>query len=271
MKTVSKLVFIGAGNMAEALIKGLLSGKVIGAGAITATDVRQERLDELRHRYDIATSTDNREAATGAGLVVLAIKPQQLAEALEGIRGAVPPEALIVSIVAGKLCATIERALGDGTRVVRVMPNTPALVGSGASALCGGRWATARDLTLAGKMLKAVGTVVQVEESMMDAVTALSGSGPAYVFHLAEAMLEAARRMGMDPQVARTLTIATIEGAAKLMAGTGEPPEVLRERVTSKGGTTAAALEVMRQRGLFDAAVDAIRAAEARSAELSAG
>lgn len=268
---IHKLVFIGAGNMAEALIKGLVARKVCPAAHMVATDVRPERLAEMQVAYGIATSTRNREAVAGAQVVVLAVKPQQMAEVLAEIRGSAPPEALFVSIAAGKRAAMIEQALGDGTHVVRVMPNTPALVGAGASAIAGGRWATADDLALADTLLGAVGLVVRTEESMLDAVTALSGSGPAYVFYLAEAMLEAARRMGLVESVARQLTAATIGGAAKLMAESPEPPSVLRERVTSKGGTTAAALTVMNERRVGEAVTDALLAAERRSKELSAG
>lgn len=268
--TVHKLVFLGAGNMAEALIKGLIAQGVVSADRIVATDVRPERLDELRARYGIGTSTDNAAAVAGADAVVLAVKPQQMAEVLAGIRAALPAAALVISIAAGKKAAMIETALGGTARVVRVMPNTPALVGAGASAVAAGRHATDADLTLSERLLGAVGLVVRVAEDRMDAVTALSGSGPAYVFHLAESMLEAAARMGLDPAVAKQLTVQTIAGAAKLMAESAEPPSVLRERVTSKGGTTAAALAVLGERGVHPAVVDALQAACARSRELSA-
>lgn len=268
---IRKLVFIGAGNMAEALIKGLIARHVCAAQNIVATDVRPERLAEMKAAHGIETSTDNRTAAAGADVVVLAVKPQQMADVLTELRGAAPSTALFVSIAAGKRAAMMEQLLGDGTRVVRVMPNTPALVGAGASAIAAGRWATASDMDLTATLLGAVGIVERTEEVMLDAVTALSGSGPAYVFYLAEAMLEAAQRMGMDAAVARKLTAATIGGAAKLMAESPEPPSVLRERVTSKGGTTAAALAVMGERSVGPAITEALLAAERRSKELSAG
>lgn len=268
--TVHRLVFIGAGNMAEALIKGLVGRGVLKATQITATDVRAERLDEMKERFGINVSTSNPEAVASADAVVLAVKPQQMADVLAGMKDALPKTALVISIAAGKTCASFEAALGDGVRVVRVMPNTPALVGAGASAICRGRWATDEDLDVTDRLLSAVGLVVRTEEAMMDAVTALSGSGPAYVFYLAEAMLAAAGKLGMDASVAKQLAIATIGGAAKLMAGSDDPPSVLRERVTSKGGTTAAALGVLSERRVGDAVVDALLAAAARSKELSA-
>lgn len=267
---IRKLVFIGAGNMAEALIKGLVAEGVLKATQITATDVRPERLSELSIRFGIHTSADNAAAVADADAVILAVKPQQMAEVLAGMKAAMPRSTLVISIAAGKTCATFEAALGEGTHVVRVMPNTPALVGAGASAVCRGCWATEDDLATAAKLLGAVGLVVRTEEAMMDAVTALSGSGPAYVFYLAEAMLEAARRLGLDPDIAKQLTAATIGGAARLMSESPEPPSVLRERVTSKGGTTAAALAVLNDRKVHDAVVEALMAAAARSKELSA-
>lgn len=267
---IHKLVFIGAGNMAEALIKGLVGRGVVISTAITATDVRPERLEEMKQAFGIHATADNQAAVANADAIVLAVKPQQMADVLADLKSSLPKTALVISIAAGKRAAMFESALGDGTRVVRVMPNTPALVGAGASAIARGRWATEDDLAMAEELLGAVGLVVRTDESMMDAVTALSGSGPAYVFYLAEAMLEAAKRMGMDANVSKQLTAATIAGAAKLMAESNDPPSVLRERVTSKGGTTAAALGVMNDRKVFDAVVDALLAAAARSKELSA-
>lgn len=267
---IHKLVFIGAGNMAEALIKGLVGRGVVNSTAITATDVRPERLEEMKQAFGIHATADNKTAVANADAIVLAVKPQQMADVLADLKSALPKTALVISIAAGKKAAMFESALGAGTRVVRVMPNTPALVGAGASAIAGGRWTTDDDLAMAEKLLGAVGLVVRTDESMMDAVTALSGSGPAYVFYLAEAMLEAAKRMGMDANISKQLTVATIAGAAKLLAESSDPPSVLRERVTSKGGTTAAALGVMNDRKVFDAVVDALLAAAARSKELSA-
>jgi pyrroline-5-carboxylate reductase len=173
------------------------------------------------------------------------------------------------SIAAGIRTARIEKALGRGVRVVRAMPNTPALVGAGVTGLCKGRRATESDMAVAEALVGAVGLSVRVREEDMDAVTALSGSGPAYVFFMVEAMLEAARKLRMDGDTARTLIQETFRGAAHLLAETGEHPAVLRERVTSKGGTTAAALEQLRKRKMDQALIHAVHAAHRRSKELS--
>jgi len=197
------------------------------------------------------------------------VKPQMMGEILEGFRGSLGKKSLVVSIAAGITTTWIETRLGDGIHVVRVMPNTPALVRAGAAALCGGRWATEEDLCAAETMMCAVGIAVRVQEKDMDAVTALSGSGPAYVFHLMEAMLEAARRAGLDDAVAKKLVYATVAGSAKLAEATGVDPAELRRRVTSKGGTTAAAFEVLERKIVYHAYLEAIAAAHRRARELS--
>jgi pyrroline-5-carboxylate reductase len=264
----SRIVFLGAGNMAEALVKGLLKAGLAMPSQIAVTDVREERRRFFSETFAVQGLAGNREAVVTADIVVLAVKPQQMRDVLSAIRGSLQPSALVVSIAAGLRTAAIEAGLGGGC-VVRVMPNTPALVGAGVSALCGGAGCTAADLTLAEELLGAVGAVVRVREEDMDAVTAVSGSGPAYVFYLMEAMLAAASRLGLTDEVARQLVYGTVAGAARLVTETGSPPSELRERVTSKGGTTAAALDVMRQRELAEILIDAMAAAHRRSRELS--
>lgn len=265
------LAFIGAGNMAEALVKGIVERRVWAASNIVVTDVREERLQFFRDTFGVKGSTSNRDAAAHASVVVLAVKPQMMTDVLNDLRGSVPASALVVSIAAGTKAAKIEEGLGGATRVVRVMPNTPALVGEGASALSKGAMATEADLDLVERLFGAVGLVVRVTEDQMDAVTALSGSGPAYVFYLMEAMLEAGSKMGLAPGVAKTLAFKTIEGAAKLAMSSDVGPAELRARVTSKGGTTAAALDVLTQAGVGDKWVEAILAAQRRGRELSSG
>lgn len=264
-----KVVFIGAGNMAEALVGGLLHSGLTTAHHITVTDVSSERLQQFERQFGVRGAITNAEAARHADVVVLAVKPQVMGTVLDELRGAVPREALVISIAAGVRTEAVERQLGEGVRVVRVMPNTPALVRSGAAALCGGRWATDKDLETAEQMLGAVGVVARVNEAMMDAVTAVSGSGPAYVFYLMEAMLGAAKDLGLEDGVARELIYATVEGAARLIRETKVDAAELRRRVTSRGGTTAAAVEVLESKGVFTAWVEAIRAAARRSKELS--
>lgn len=262
MKLNQTLAFIGAGNMAEALIRGLLAGQVVTADRIIAHDVRADRLEELRKTYGIRTGS-----VANADILILAVKPQQISAVL--LSFLLPPSSFILSIAAGITTGRIERELGGTPRVVRVMPNTPALVGAGAAAYCRGQFATDDDLAVTETILRAVGTAVRVEESAMDAVTALSGSGPAYIFYVAEAMIAAGVKAGLDENVARALTIQTILGAGKMLAETGEAPGELRRKVTSPGGTTEAALKVMADRQLLETFSAAIAAARNRGAELS--
>ncbi len=266
-----RIVFIGAGNMAEALARGLLGARAAKPQDLFVTDVAPARLAHFRERYGIAGGTDNAAAARTAAALVLAVKPQTMAEVCRGLAGALERDPLVVSIAAGVPTARIEEWLGGAPRVVRAMPNTPALVGAGVAALAPGRRATPEDLARAERLLGAVGAVVRVEEAAMDAVTAVSGSGPAYVFYLAEAMRSAAERLGLTPEVARTLVERTIAGAGRLLSESGAAPEELRRRVTSKGGTTEAAVGVLDARGVRAAIEEAVAAAAARSREMARG
>jgi len=263
-------VFIGAGNMGEALVRGILKSGLCPPTSIMVTDVWPERIAFFQKTFGVGGSKSNREAVKNADVVVLAVKPQTMSDVLGDLKDAIGQKTLVISIAAGITIARLESQLGDGFRVVRVMPNTPALVQAGAAALCGGRWATEADLQVAERLMGAVGLAVRVKESDIDAVTALSGSGPAYVFYFIEAMLDAARRMNLDERVARQLVYATVGGAAKLITETGVDAAELRQRVTSKGGTTAAAVEVLESRKVADAWVEAVLAAQKRSRELSA-
>lgn len=257
------LAFIGAGNMGEALIQGLLAAKVVTPQQIIANDVRADRLEQLTRKFGIRTTRDIPQA----DIFLLAVKPQQMGEALAGLRAS--PGALFISIAAGVTTDRIERELGGKPRVIRVMPNTPALVGAGAAALCRGAHATEADLATAEAILGAVGITVRVEEKLLDAVTALSGSGPAYVFLVAEAMTKAGIAAGLSEDVSKKLTIQTVFGAARMLVETGEAPDSLRRKVTSPGGTTEAALKVLSNRKLVEIFVEAIQAAARRSEELS--
>ncbi len=264
----SKIVFIGAGNMAEAIVSGMVTAEFCAPEKIVMTDIRPDRLRSLAEEYGVSTAADNR-VVENAEMVVLAVKPQAMEEVLKEIAPVLREETLVISIAAGVPSAKIEEALGGRRRVVRVMPNTPALVGQGASAIAAGANADEADLDVAEAVLGCVGLTVRVEEKDLDAVTALSGSGPAYVFYLLEGMLTAAEQMGLDPVTARRLALKTVEGAARLMEDSGEPADVLRAKVTSKGGTTAAAIRTLDQAGVKQAVVDALLAAQKRSVELS--
>ncbi len=263
------LAFIGAGNMGEALIRGLLSTKTVGPSQITAADVRPERCEFFTKHFGIATTADNVTAAEFADVIVLAVKPQQMSPVLADLKPVMSSAKLIISIAAGVTIARIERELGGNVRVVRVMPNTPAFVGAGAAALAKGTHATQEDVSMAERILGAVGLTVRVDEKLMDAVTALSGSGPAYVFYVTEAMIKAGVTAGLDEGLARKLAIQTVFGAAKLLLESGERPESLRRKVTSPGGTTEAALRVMDERKLMETFVEAVKTAKKRSHELS--
>jgi pyrroline-5-carboxylate reductase len=263
------IAFLGGGNMGEALIRGLLTAKTVTPSQIVVTDVRPERLDSVAKTFGIRTTGDNMKAVADADIVVLAVKPQQMSTVLAPLKSATSDLTLFISIAAGVTTARIEGELGGRAHVVRVMPNTPALVGAGAAALAKGAYATDDDLATAESILGAVGITVRVAERFIDAVTALSGSGPAYVFFVTEAMINAGVTAGLDEALARKLAIQTVYGAAKLLVESGEEPESLRRKVTSPGGTTEAALKVMNERKLTEIFVEAIQAAEQRSRELS--
>lgn len=262
------LAFIGAGNMAEALLRGALAAKLLRPEQVTAADPAPARR-ELFASLGAKAVADNREAAGAADVLVLAVKPQQLTAVLAEL--AVPALGkLVISIVAGAPVKRLSAAL-PGARVIRTMPNTPLLVGMGATALAAGPGATAADVRLARELFEASGLVLQMHDSELDAVTAVSGSGPAYLFYLAEAMLEAARAEGLTAGAGRELVVATLRGAAEMLARGKEPPEELRRRVTSPGGTTQAAVEVLDGGGVRARFVQAVRRAAERSRELGRG
>lgn len=266
---MTKLVFLGSGNMAEALLRGLLTAGV-PASSIVMTDRLEDRLKTLSSSYDVSGSLSNREAAASASTVILAVKPPVVGSVLEEIAPVLSADTRILSVVAGLTTARIERLLGGEPRVVRAMPNTPALVGCGATAYCGGRWARREDLEAAQQCFGSVGVALEVREQDLDAVTALSGSGPAYVCGWIEAMLAAAARMGLAPETARTLALQMVAGTARLLLATGDSPADVRSRVASKGGTTEAALRILEDRDVSRAIQDAMHAAEARSRQLGA-
>lgn len=270
MTTVPAIGFIGGGNMAEALIKGLLA-QGHPADRMLAADPSPARQALLRDTYRIAATADNRAVAAGCRLLVLAIKPQIVPVVVPELAGTVTAEHLVVSILAGTATATLERLLGGSARVVRAMPNTPALVGCGATAVCAGRFATEADLETAAALFRAVGSVNTVSEVQMDAVTGLSGSGPAYVFTVIEALAEGGAREGLPREIALELATRTVLGAAALVAESGEDPASLRQKVCSPGGTTLAGLTALEDGKLRDALIEAVARATQRSKELGQG
>jgi pyrroline-5-carboxylate reductase len=263
--------FIGAGNMAEALIRGLVRGGHIPAERITAAGPRRERLDQLARSYGIATTIDNRELARSAGLVVLSVKPQILDKVLHEVGDQLRPGTLVVSIAAGVDTETIESAVADGVRVVRAMPNTPALVGAGATAIAPGSHASEADLATAKAMFDAVGITVVLDESHLDAVTGLSGSGPAYIFLILEALSDAGVKVGLARRNAQLLAAQTVMGSAKMLLETDEHVGRLKDMVTSPGGTAIAGLHTLEQGGLRTTLINAVETATKRAKELGRG
>jgi pyrroline-5-carboxylate reductase len=261
------LAVIGAGNMAEALVRGVLRAGLLAPGAIAASDVVPERLRLFRDQFGIATDTDNAAIAAKADLVLLAVKPQVMGQVLQGLAPAVEGQ-LLISIAAGVPTHYIEARFPRAVRVVRVMPNTPALVLEGASALCAGSHATSEDLATARAIFEAVGRAVVLEESGLDAVTGLSGSGPAYVFVIIETLADAGVRVGLSRDVAQLLAAQTVLGSARMVLETGKHPAALKDMVTSPGGTTIAGLHALESGALRAALLDAVRAATERSREL---
>ncbi len=263
------IVFVGGGNMGEALISGLLRSTHWKPSQIIACDVRHDQLANLQLRYKVRASADNRWAVRQAGIVLLAVKPQQMKHVLEELGPVVRRKHLVLSIAAGITTSFIEGFLAKGVPVIRIMPNTPALIGQGMAVIARGRFARHAHERTARGIMETVGKVVSVPEREMNAVTAVSGSGPAYVFYVAEAMTEAGVKMGLPAQVADQLVRQTIKGAGALLAQSNEDARTLRERVTSPGGTTEAALKVMegaKIRGIF---MKALKSAKDRSNELS--
>jgi len=266
--TGKKIAFIGAGNMAEALINGLLTSKIMSAKQIIAADVSVGRLEWLKDEYKIKITNDNTTAIEKSDVIILAVKPQVLPEVLEKI-GETLKTKLVISIAAGITTEKIESYLPKNTPVVRVMPNTPALVRSGASAICRGKSATKSHAALVLDILHSVGYAILVKENLMDIVTAVSGSGPAYVFYLMEAMIKEAIDRGLPRDKALNLVAETVRGAGELVARTQESPDKLRNRVTSPGGTTEAALKVFIANKVDYTILSAIKAATERSKKLS--
>ncbi len=259
--------FIGGGNMAEAIIKGLLAGGVPSSN-ITVSEPVEKRRDFLCETYKVNVSTDNSAVVSAASLIIMAVKPQVCVKILEGIASENFQGKLIVSIMAGVKTETIETALGSGVRVVRVMPNTPALVLEAATAISPGSCATTEDVSLASTIFNLLGKTCQVEEKLLDAVTGLSGSGPAYVFTFIEALSDAGVKNGLPRDVATMLAAQTVFGSAKMVLETRDHPAILREKVTSPGGTTIAGLHVLEQAGFRGTVMTSVDAATNRSMEL---
>ena len=266
-----KVAFLGGGRMGEALVSGLIRSGGRSADQIMVTSRREERSRELAETYGIDSTLSNADAVSWAEVLVLTVKPQDMEVLLSQIREHVTPQQLVVSFAAGIRTSFVEKHLPDGVHVVRVMSNVAVLVDEAMSVVAAGSNAEDRHLEVAEELLGYVGRVIRLKEVHLDAITATSGSGPAYFFLLAEAMIEACILLGLSRDVATELIIQTMLGSAKMLRDTGKHPVVLREMVTSPGGTTIAAIRHLEEAGVRAAFLNAIDAACRRSAELAQG
>ncbi|HET6880219.1 MAG TPA: pyrroline-5-carboxylate reductase [Pirellulales bacterium] len=260
--------FIGAGRMATALAKGFVDRGLATPGQLVASDPVPLAAEQFQRATGGRLLADNLQVAAQADCLFLAVKPQQMGEILAQLAGRLNQRHLVVSVAAGVALSTIRQALGEGPRLVRVMPNTPCLIGQGASAYCLGPGATPDDGQLVGKLLEAVGLALEVNEKLLDAVTGLSGSGPAFVYMIIEAMSDGGVRMGLPRDVALALAAQTVRGAAELVLTSAQHPAVLKDQVASPGGTTIAGLQVLETGAVRGALMAAVEAAARRSAEL---
>jgi pyrroline-5-carboxylate reductase len=271
MATQLKIGFLGAGKMATALARGFVNTRLVSAKQLLAADPFGAARKYFTAETGAKTAVANVEVASNATVLILATKPDQAAAALAEISGAFTKKHLLISIAAGVTLAKLEAALPAGARVIRVMPNTPALVGAGASAFALGKNATAADGELTKKLLSAVGVAMQVKESLLDAVTGLSGSGPAYVYQFIEALSDGGVAAGLPRDIATRLAAQTVLGGAKMVLETGQHPGALKDQVTSPGGTTIEGLHELEKGKLRATVMSAVRAATEKSKKLGQG
>ncbi len=263
-----KIGFIGGGNMGEALVRGLIHAGIVPPDHLTVYDIQRDRTEHLTRTYGIRAAEGLSQCVLSSDSVVVAVKPQNVPEVLEELGRSALHRPLVISIAAGVPIAVLEAALPEGTPVVRVMPNTPALVLAGASALARGRFADDTHMETALRVFRAVGVAHEVPEKLLDAVTGLTGSGPAYVLCFLEALIDGGVLMGLPRPVAADLVVQTVLGTALMVQQTGKHPAALKDMVTSPGGTTIHGLEVLESRGFRGAVMGAVRAATERSSAL---
>lgn len=268
MGSTLKIGFLGAGKMASALAKGFIAARIVPAEHLIASDVYEAARGAFTRDVGAAATASNLDVLRFANVLVLAVKPDQVANVLAEIKPAFTREHLLISIAAGVTLKKLESGLPENSRVVRVMPNTPALVGAGASGYALGAAATKEDGELAQKLLSAVGIAFAVKESLLDAVTGLSGSGPAYAFNIIEALSDGGVAAGLSRDISTRLAAQTLLGAAKMVLETGQHPGTLKDAVTSPGGTTIEGLHEMEKGGVRGALINAVRAAAEKSKRL---
>ena len=265
-----KIGVIGAGNMGQALVRGLVEKSVFPQN-ISVFDVEKKKLEAVKKEAHVKIAKSNRQCVSLSDVVILAVKPQIIQEVAQEIASGLDKDTLVISIAAGVPIAKIESYFKKPVSLIRVMPNMPALVGCGMSAFSLGKHASQKHRKIAEGILGAFGEIVQVPEKMLDLVTAVSGSGPAYFFLLTEKLIEAAYEMGMKVDIAKKIAYQTAFGSGKVLIGSPEDPEVLIDRVASKGGTTEAALKIFQRQGFGKVVQDAVKAAYKRSKEISQG
>ena len=263
-----RIGFIGAGQMASALAHGFVKAGLTTAERLMASDPDEHARQRFARAVGALTTADNGLVAAQSDVIFLAVKPQQMAAVADGLRGKLATDRLVVSIAAGIRLKSLSEWLGPGARMIRVMPNTPCLVSQGACAYSLGEKATAEDGELVGRLLGALGSAWQVEEKLLDAVTGLAGSGPAFVYVIIEALSDAGVQMGLPRKVATEMAAKTVRGAAEMVLATGDHPAVLKDRVASPGGTTIAGLQALEAGGLRATLMAAVEAATERAIEL---
>lgn len=256
---------VGAGNMARAVVSGLISGEYLAPAQLIASHHRPAKAEQFGSDFGIRTTTDNSEIIRQSEIVILAVKPQVISRVLSEIAGSITKEKLIITLAAGVPCASIEQVLLKETRVVRAMPNIPALVRAGMTALAAGEHATEADMNVSVAIFDAIGKTVIVEEEQLDAVTGLSGSGPAYVFLIIDALADAGVKVGLSRETSLLLAAQTVLGAATLLQETGEHPGRLKDLVTSPGGTAIAGIHTLEEGGLRTTLINAVERATERA------
>lgn len=269
MKGAERICFIGAGAMAEAMLAGLLKNRRIDADRVSVFNrQRRDRLDKLKRTYGVRIPEDRGRAVVEADTVILAVKPKDVQEALTQWRDYFHKGQRIISVAAGISTEAVEKMIAAEIPVIRAMPNTSCTIGLSATALCAGKWAKPADMEAARYLFSAIGSAVIVDEEAMDSVTALSGSGPAYIYFMVEALERAGVEAGLSKEISRELTLQTLLGAAHMLMETREEPAELRRKVTSPGGTTMAGLEELKRRRFDEAIKSAVLRAKSRSREL---
>lgn len=264
-----RLSVIGAGQMGEALVRGFLQSGTVKSNQILLSDINVERLEALEKEYEVEFTTDNGKAVDEGDIILLAVKPQQIEQTLSAVKEDFTEDKLVISIAAGVTTEKILQLIGKNVPVVRVMPNTPALVGQAMSVISRGTYADEKSAEIALTLFSSVGEAIEISEDLQNQATAISGSGPAYFFLLVESLIDAGIKAGLDKNAASKLVYQTFSGSAALLKETGERPEILRERVTSPGGTTAAALQVFSNHDFRIIVQKAVEAAIKRAEELA--